>query len=89
MHHLRLIAQGREQGVGYRFFVYRQAVQLELCGVVRNLPGGDVEIVAEGPRAALEQLVRIAGEGPPRAQVTHVDVQWDEGPGRYEGFRTD
>jgi acylphosphatase len=87
MHHLRLIAQGRVQGVGYRFFVYREAVRLQLHGIVRNLPDGDVEIVAEGDRAALEQLVRIASE-PPRGHVTNVHVQWDEGPGRYDGFRT-
>jgi acylphosphatase len=87
MHHLRLIAQGRVQGVGYRFFVHREAVRLKLHGIVRNLPDGDVEIVAEGERAALEQLVRIASE-PPRGHVTNVHVHWDEGPGRYDGFRT-
>ncbi len=89
MHHLRLIAQGRVQGVGYRYWVVREAERLGLGGRVRNLADGDVEIVAEGDRAALERLVDRAREGPPRAVVTHLAIEWGEGPQRHGSFTID
>ena len=55
---LRAVVRGRVQGVGYRDFVYMRARFLGLCGYVRNLPGmRSVEVVAEGERESLEQLL--------------------------------
>lgn len=69
---------GRVQGVGFRFFVEREAVRLRLRGWTRNLAGGDVEVVARGPEPALHEMLARLREGPPLAWVERVNVQWQE-----------
>ena len=69
--------RGRVQGVGFRFFVARAGRRLGLRGQVRNLPDGRrVEVIAQGPRAALDALVRELNAGPPLASVESVNVLW-------------
>lgn len=63
---------GRVQGVGFRWFVREEARRLGLAGWVRNLPTGDVELVAEGAPDALDALARTIGQGPPGARVELV-----------------
>ena len=63
---------GRVQGVGFRWFVREEARRLGLAGWVRNLPTGDVELVAEGSPEALDALARTIGRGPPGARVELV-----------------
>lgn len=86
--HQRLHAHvsGLVQGVSYRAFTYRQAERLALTGWVRNLPDGRVELVAEGPRAALEDLVTVLHQGPPFARVTGVDDRWAPATGEFTRF---
>ena len=75
----RLVAlvHGRVQGVGYRMFAIRHAQALGLTGHVRNLPDHrTVEVVAEGPRAGLEQLLAQLRRGPYGARVDAVDTTW-------------
>jgi len=70
----RYLVSGRVQGVGFRWFVYRNAQRLRLKGWARNLPDGRIEIVAAGAEpdlAALEQLLRT---GPDRARIDSVTV---------------
>jgi acylphosphatase len=86
MHYLRLLIEGRVQGVGYRHFIVVEAGRLGVSGVVRNLPHGDVEVIAEGNREPLLRLSEQARMGPPRARVTNLVEQWAEGPPRYSGF---
>lgn len=69
----RYIVQGRVQGVGYRYFVLRQAEQLGVAGFARNRPDGTVEVVAEGSDEALRDLEARLREGPAFASVTGVD----------------
>ncbi len=69
------LVEGRVQGVGFRYFVRRQAHALGLSGWVRNLPDGRVEARAQGDPAALERLEAALGSGPPHAQVRHVEKQ--------------
>lgn len=68
----RFLVQGRVQGVGYRYFVQREADVLGLTGFVRNLPDGNVEVVAEGGEPALAQLEARLREGPSFARVSSV-----------------
>lgn len=68
------LVSGRVQGVGFRFFVVRQAQRLGLAGWVRNLPDGRVEFEAEGPAGSVDALVHAVQTGPPQAQVTDVTV---------------
>ncbi len=74
---LHATVRGRVQGVGFRFFVARAGRRLGLRGQVRNLPDGRrVEVIAQGPRAALDALVRELNVGPPLASVESVNVLW-------------
>jgi len=75
---------GYVQGVGFRYFVCQRAEALGVAGSVRNLPSGSVEVEAEGPRVALETLLRELHEGPPHAQVADVTVEWHEPAGVRE-----
>ncbi|MCX6180034.1 MAG: acylphosphatase [Chlorobiales bacterium] len=67
-----LIVHGLVQGVGYRVFIARIAKELNLCGWVRNLPDGTVEIEAQGPEQMLDELAIRAKKGPIHANVTSV-----------------
>ena len=84
---LQLIVSGRVQGVGFRFSAYDEAKELALAGWVRNLPDGDVEIVAEGSRQNLQMLAAWAHLGPPFGHVTHVREEWFESTGEFTEFR--
>ena len=69
----RFLVHGVVQGVGYRWFVVRAAMGLGLRGVARNLPDGDVEVLAEGEDASLDHLERELERGSPGSRVDHVD----------------
>ena len=83
---VRAIARGRVQGVGFRWFVHREATRLGLYGLVRNLPDGTVETIAEGPADLLDRLVEALREGPAASGVSGVDVHREPATGEFEGF---
>jgi acylphosphatase len=78
---------GRVQGVGFRYYAERQARRLGLTGWVRNLPDGDVELVAEGEENALQQMLAWCNQGPPSAAVTQVQTDWATALGEFADFR--
>jgi len=80
------VVSGRVQGVFFRMFVHREATALKVCGTVRNLPDGRVEVRAEGERSSLEALLERLRKGPPRAQVTGVEADWDEFMHEFDRF---
>ena len=81
------IVRGRVQGVYFRDFTTSWARQINLSGTVRNLPDGhSVEVVAEGPRPALDDLLARLRQGPRGARVDGVDVTWQEPAGDEGGF---
>jgi acylphosphatase len=84
---LHLIISGRVQGVGFRFSAYDEAKELALAGWVRNLPGGEVEIVAEGKKENLQMLAAWAHLGPPSAHVTAVREDWLDFTGEFIDFQ--
>jgi acylphosphatase len=84
---LHAVVSGEVQMVGFRAFVRREASRLRVDGSVRNLPGGDVEVVAEGDQAALGVLLDRLREGPPAARVRGVEVSWESPAGEPPGFR--
>jgi acylphosphatase len=84
---LKAFAHGRVQGVGFRAFVQRRALELGLKGYARNLSDGvSVEVVAEGPRANLDALLAALRIGPPGSYVERVDTTWGSASGVYPGF---
>jgi len=84
----RLVARvgGRVQGVGFRYFVQKNAHRLGAVGWVRNERDGSVELEAEGPREVLEALLDAVRLGPPGARVAGVASQWGPATGRYDDF---
>jgi acylphosphatase len=79
--------KGRVQGVGFRYSALDEAARAGLTGWVRNTPDGDVELVAEGPRASLERLLAWSHHGPRGALVTHVEQRWLPYSGEFDAFR--
>jgi acylphosphatase len=71
---------GRVQGVGFRYYAAERARGQNLAGWVRNLDSGEVEAVFQGPRGAVEDMVRWCTDGPPGAHVRDIRVTWDEPP---------
>jgi acylphosphatase len=69
---LHFLVRGRVQGVGFRWFVQREAGELELRGWVRNTEEGDVEIVAAGNPEDLNELRASVRRGPRGARVDNV-----------------
>jgi acylphosphatase len=70
----RYIVRGRVQGVGFRWFVEREAHMLGIAGWVRNNHDGSVEILAQGTREQLSGLHGRLREGPRAARVDTVEV---------------
>lgn len=68
---------GKVQGVGFRLFAERWARQLGICGYVKNLWDGNLEVYAIGIPTALELFKLQLGQGPRSARVTTID-EWDE-----------
>lgn len=69
---LHFLIQGRVQGVGFRWFVHREASELDLRGWVRNTEDGDVEVVAAGEPADLDELRLSLKQGPRGSRVDRV-----------------
>ncbi len=87
---IRAVVRGRVQGVGFRDYAETRGRFLRLAGYVRNLPDGrSVEVIAEGPREALEQLIEHLREGPGMSRIDTVDVEWRAPTGEYRGFGTE
>ena len=84
----RIVAsvRGQVQGVGYRWFVQREAARLGLQGWVANQADGSVEVIAEGPETALSELVLMLWEGPLGASVGGVAVRHEPARGNLAGF---
>lgn len=66
---------GRVQGVSFRWYTERRAQELGLTGWVRNHDDGSVRVEAQGPEAAVAELVAWLHEGPPHARVASVLVE--------------
>ena len=71
----RYIVSGRVQGVGFRWFVEREARALGLSGWVRNNPDGNVEVLASGTEDQLAKLKEKLQQGPRAARVDEVTEQ--------------
>jgi acylphosphatase len=80
------VVRGDVQGVGFRYFLVREAQRLGLRGWVRNRDDGTVEFIAEGSRSDLERLKQAAEQGPQMARVDGVDDRWSVASGGLDGF---
>jgi len=80
-----IVISGKVQGVFYRQSAKQKALALGITGIVKNLPDGNVLLVATGTADQLNKLVDWCRQGPPAARVTDVKVQQEEAH-HYIGF---
>lgn len=66
------LVKGRVQGVGFRWFVHREAAEIGLCGWVRNTEDGNVEIMASGTEAQLAELRETLAKGSRGSRVDAI-----------------
>lgn len=82
-----IIVHGRVQGVLYRDFVRKNAEILGVTGWAKNLPDGSVEVMAEGEKESIEELLQKLRIGPDRAVVEHLEVdKWKKDGREYSDF---
>jgi len=86
MKRVRVKIFGRVQGVGFRFFVYRNAKNLGLKGWVRNLTDGTVEALFEGEDEKIKEILELCKKGPPLAKVKRVEVREEEVKNEFNDF---
>jgi acylphosphatase len=83
---LKAVVKGEVQGVGFRWAIQRQAVQLGLTGYAENLPDGTVRVEAEGDSDRLDLLEAFLHQGPRWAEVASLDSQREPATGEFHRF---
>jgi acylphosphatase len=81
-----IVVNGLVQGVGYRYFVIREAKGLGLKGYTKNLYTGEVLVVVEGERAIVEEMIKKLRIGPSHASVKSCKVVWQESKNEFTDF---
>ena len=84
---VRIIVHGLVQGVGYRYYILREANKLGLAGYVKNLPAGQVEIVASGDKGLVDAMVEAARAGPRHAAVAEIELEEFQPQEPFTDFR--
>ena len=70
-----IIISGKVQGVGFRYWLYKAAIQRKIDGWVRNKISGEVEALLIGDDVEIDNLIRLCKKGPPSSKVTKIKVQ--------------
>ena len=83
---VKLLISGRVQGVGFRYYIARNAWDLKINGYAKNLFNGDVEIYAEGSKELLDEFIKRAKLGPSHAIVEKTSEQWLDFKNKYNNF---
>ena len=81
-----VIFNGRVQGVFFRANTKKEAEKLGLKGWVRNLPASQVEMIAEGEKKKVDQLIEWCSNEQPIARVTSRKIEWQE-PKKETSFK--
>lgn len=83
---LHLIIKGRVQGVFFRMFARSTAKKYGVTGWVRNNSDGTVELVAEGPKQALEAVISHCERGTYFSKVEDLKPKWEKPTGEFNDF---
>ena len=83
---MRVLYGGQVQGVGFRYNVRSVATGFSVIGIVRNLPAGGVELIAEGAKDELEAFRQAIRESGLDHFIRQEDVTWQEANGEFRGF---
>lgn len=81
-----IIVTGMVQGVGYRYFCFRLAKNLNLVGWVKNNFDGSVSSAVEGDRSLIEEYIKQLRIGPPASSVKDVLVDWHKYQAKFKNF---
>lgn len=84
---VHVLVSGRVQGVFFREHTRHWAGSLGLTGWVRNLWDGRVEVLAEGERERIEDLIARLNQGPPLALVENLEAAWEDFKNEFSDFR--
>ena len=85
MNCIHLIVSGRVQGVFFRDSTRNKAIELGLSGYAKNLPDGNVEVVAEGDENKINELIKFIKNHPGHSKVAEVKIK-QKGPENFNGF---
>ena len=83
----KVICRGIVQGIGFRPFVFRIAIELKLQGFVRNQGDAGVFIIAEGPKKVLMKFIELLQTDKPYlAKYEDFHVEWEEFQNEFSDF---
>jgi len=81
-----IIVLGFVQGVGFRRFIKNKAQNLGLTGYVKNLPDGRVEVLAQGSKEKIEELVKVTEKGNWFSDIKDVVIDWEKEMENFSEF---
>lgn len=81
-----IFVSGLVQGVFFRAYTFQKAKELGLLGWVKNTNDGRVEVMVEGEKEKVEEMVRWLHQGSPLAKVEKVEVHWQDFSGQFNDF---
>lgn len=79
--------RGRVQGVAFRYYAQNEARRLKVKGWVTNLMNGDVELLLEGKKKGVLQMIQWCKKGPRLAIVEDIQIDWQTYTGKYVDFK--
>lgn len=83
---LKVLLEGRVQGVSMRYYTQRKATELGLTGFVRNLSDGRLEAIFEGPKDKAEEMLRWCETGSPAARIDSIALRYEDLVGQFSTF---
>ena len=86
MKRAHLIVHGSVQGVFFRANARRKAIELGLKGYAKNMADGSVEIVAEGSKEKLNELIEFCRKNPGKSSVIKVDIKFENFKNEFNAF---
>lgn len=82
---VRVVIEGRVQGVFFRSWTVQEATRRNLLGWIRNRLDGTVEAVFSGAESEVDEMVRACWQGPPAAEVGNV-TEYPADPPKEKAF---
>ncbi|MCB9482174.1 MAG: acylphosphatase [Desulfobacteraceae bacterium] len=83
---VHLVIKGRVQGVAFRWYAMKKAVEFDVSGYVKNNINGNVEMFIEGNEKNVDSVVNWCRTGPPSADVNEVEEYVEDFIGKYSKF---
>ncbi|MDQ3022177.1 MAG: acylphosphatase [Bacteroidota bacterium] len=83
----KILIKGYVQGVGYRYFCYRKAIEYNLNGYAKNLINGSVEVETEGEETMIKEFINELRIGPRNSKVNSINIEELPFENKYEDFR--